>query len=186
MSLFFEELQQHVLWFVLMCAFLSYCRGSKVTTGWLLTFFPLSLSVSLSLSQPPGATAETQSHNNGWLFFFFFFPGKRGWRWCVRGVYLSHGNWFAGVEVGSFERTSSSPTPSHLSVWECERRRMERTAAAAAFFFFTQRPEKVDMSEGSIWCQLEMKNTFYFLFYCILPTSAYPWTSSCGSRCAWL
>lgn len=45
------------------------------------------------------------------------------------GVYLSHGNWFAGVEVGSFEKTSFSLTPSHLSVWKAagrKGRRMER------------------------------------------------------------
>ena len=34
------------------------------------------------------------------------------------GVYLSHANWFAGVEVGSFEKTSFSLTLSHLSVWK--------------------------------------------------------------------
>lgn len=42
------------------------------------------------------------------------------------GVYLSHGNWFAGVEVGSFEKTSFSPTPSHLSVWKASGRKGRR------------------------------------------------------------
>ena len=77
---------------------------------------------------PPGAMAEMQSHNNGWLFL----PGKR-WGSCGRGVgrgaggvYLSHGNWFAGVEVGSFEKTSFSLTPSHLSVWKAAGRKGRR------------------------------------------------------------
>lgn len=42
------------------------------------------------------------------------------------GVYLSHGNWFAGVEVGSFEKTSFSLTPSHLSVWKAAGRKGRR------------------------------------------------------------
>lgn len=32
--------------------------------------------------------------------------------------YLSHGNWFAGVEVGSFVKPHSVPTHSHLNVWK--------------------------------------------------------------------
>lgn len=106
------------LWSVLMCAFVSCWRGRKVTTGWLLT------------PPPPGAMAEMQSHNNGWLSL----PGKR-WGSCGRGVgrgaggvYLSHGNWFAGVEVGSFEKTSFSLTPSHLSVWKAAGRKGRRIA----------------------------------------------------------
>lgn len=76
---------------------------------------------------PPGATAETQSHNNGCLFL----PGKRwggwwGWKGAAGGVYLSHGNWFAGVEVGSFEKTSFSLTHSHLSVWKAAGRKGRR------------------------------------------------------------
>lgn len=42
------------------------------------------------------------------------------------GVYLSHGNWFAGVEAGSFEKTSFSLTPSHLSVWKAAGRKGRR------------------------------------------------------------
>lgn len=42
------------------------------------------------------------------------------------GVYLSHGNWFAGVEVGSLEKTSFSVTASHLSVWKAAGRRAGR------------------------------------------------------------
>ena len=81
------------------------------------------------LSLPSGATAKTQGHNNGWLFL----PGKRWWWWWVLlrgwvgrgagGVYLSHGNWFAGVEVGSFEKTSFGLTASHLSVWKAAGRK---------------------------------------------------------------
>lgn len=41
----------------------------------------------------------------------------------LEGVYLSHGNWFAGVEVGSFKKTSFSLTPSHLSVWKAAGRK---------------------------------------------------------------
>lgn len=64
-----------------------------------------------------------QSSNNGWLSV----PGKEGrlqsvWR-GAGGVYLSHGNWFAGVEVGSFEKTSFRLTPSHLSVWKAAGRK---------------------------------------------------------------
>lgn len=96
---------------------------------------------------PPGAVAEMQSHNNGCLFL----PGKRcGGEGGVEvgkgaiGVYLSHGNWFAGVEVGSFEKTSFSLTPSHLSVWKAagrKGRRLERvreewrSAVAEAFSY---------------------------------------------------
>lgn len=77
---------------------------------------------------PPGVTAEMQSHNNGRLSL----PGKRWGSWGgggggvargAGGVYLSHGNWFAGVEVGSFEKTSFSLTPSHLSVWKAAGRK---------------------------------------------------------------
>lgn len=119
---------------------------------------------------PLGATAGTQSHNNGWLFL----PGKRWGGWGrgfgrgAGGVYLSHGNWFAGVEVGSFEKTSFSLTPSHLSVWKAagrkrrgiERGRESRSAAAEAFSYKSWR-KWVSMSEGSIWFQPEMKDTFF-------------------------
>lgn len=49
--------------------------------------------------------------------------GFRGVGRGAGGVYLSHGNWFAGVEVGSFEKTSFSLTPSHLSVWKAAGRK---------------------------------------------------------------
>lgn len=120
---FLRKCSSVFLWFALTCAFMSCWRGSKVTTGWLFASF---------FSLPPGAVAEMQSHNNGCLFLL----GKRcGGEGGVEvgkgaiGVYLSHGNWFAGVEVGSFEKTSFSLTPSHLSVWKAagrKGRRMER------------------------------------------------------------
>lgn len=66
------------------------------------------------------------------------------------GVYLSHGNWFAGVEVGSFEKTSFSLTPSHLSVWKAagrKGRRIERgregVKECCCRGIFIQRLEKV-------------------------------------------
>lgn len=49
--------------------------------------------------------------------------GRGGVARGAGGVYLSHGNWFAGVEVGSFEKTSFSLTPSHLSVWKAAGRK---------------------------------------------------------------
>lgn len=84
--------------------------------------------------------------------FFFFFA----WKECgvegvgrgARGVYLSHGNWFAGVEVGSFEKTSFSLTLAHLSVWKAagrKWRRIEREGAneCCSRGIFIQRLEKV-------------------------------------------
>lgn len=63
--------------------------------------------------------------------------------WGARRVYLSHGNCFAGVEVGSFERTSFSLTPAHLSVWKAAGREgirmegwMERRSGAAEAFSY--------------------------------------------------
>lgn len=55
---------------------------------------------------------------------------RDGGSWGVgvlEGVYLSHGNWFAGVEVGSFKKTSFSLTPSHLSVWKAAGRKSGST-----------------------------------------------------------
>lgn len=66
---------------------------------------------------PRGRSAEPQQ----WLSPFLEGDGEVGvifFFWGGAGVYLSHGNWFAGVEVGSFEKTSFSLTPSHLSAWK--------------------------------------------------------------------
>lgn len=163
MPFFRRKFHSYVLRSVLMCAPLLCWRGRKVATGWLFDFFFL----------PPGATAEMQSHNNGWLPL----PGKRWggffWGGGAGGVYLSHGNWFAGVEVGSFEKTSFSLTPSHLSVWKAAGRTgrgREGEEECCCRGIFIQRLEKVSMSEGSIWCQPKMKDASFF--FCILPNSA--------------
>lgn len=99
-----------------------------------------------------------------------FLPGKEVWGGGVFGrgaigVYLSHGNWFAGVEVGSFEKTSFSLTPSHLSVWKAAGGRMERAREGmkecCCRGIFIQRLEKLSISEGWIWCQPKMKDTLF-------------------------
>lgn len=135
---FLRKCSSVFLWFALTCAFMSCWRGSKVTTGWLFaSFFPYpqgqwqkcratTMAVSFCLERGVGGEGGVE-------------VGKG-----AIGVYLSHGNWFAGVEVGSFEKTSFSLTPSHLSVWKAagrKGRRMERvreewrSAVAEAFSY---------------------------------------------------
>lgn len=169
-SFFFEEIPRRPLRLVLMCVVVSRLRGRKVATNWLLTFFFL-----LSFSRPRGVTAEMQSRQQWPTLSAWKETGEvGGWRMkkggVLEGVYLSHGNWFAGVEVGSFKKTSFSLTPSHLSVWKAagrksgstERGRQWRSAAAEAFSY--KGPRKwVSVSEGSIWCQPEINGTFFLL-----------------------
>lgn len=71
------------------------------------------------------------------------------------GVYLSHGNWFAGVEVGSFEKTSFSLTPSHLSVWKAagrKGRRIERGREGASEGVLLQRHFHTKAGESEWVC----------------------------------
>lgn len=71
------------------------------------------------------------------------------------GVYLSHGNWFAGVEVGSFEKTSFSLTPSHLSVWKAagrKGRRIERGREGASEAVLLQRHFHTKAGESEWVC----------------------------------
>lgn len=124
---------------------------------------------------------EVQSHNNDFLsswkemerLGWFFFGGGEG---GVAGVYLSHGNWFAGVEVGSFEKTSFSLTPSHLSAWKAAGRGWWRSAAAEAFSY----RKCVRTSEGTIRCSYEIKDAF-----CIFTNSAFFFTPLPSSHDAW-
>lgn len=99
-------------------------------SGYKLTF-DFFFSSFLS-PNPEGSEQKCRADNNGRLSL----PGKRqaklgGWgmkkEGVLEGVYLSHGNWFAGVEVGSFKKTSFSLTPSHLSVWKAAGRKSGST-----------------------------------------------------------
>lgn len=116
------------------CAWRRVASERQQTDFWLSVFF-------FSFFPPrtaEGVAAETQSqHNNGPLSLALSFslslarPLTRSlsaWEESgeAGGVYLSHGNWFAGVEVGSFKKTSFSVTPSHLSVWKAAGRESER------------------------------------------------------------
>lgn len=79
----------------------------------------------------------------------YFVPRKRRKRWvggegagcAARRVYLSHGNWFAGAEVGSFEKTLTGLTPSHLSVWKCAEREGWREVLLLLRHFHTKERE---------------------------------------------
>lgn len=134
------------LWSVLMCAFMSCWRGRKVTTGWLLT------------PPPPlrghGRNAEPQQ----WETLSAWKEVGKLWEGVGRGaggVYLSHGNWFAGVEVGSFEKTSFSLTPSHLSVWKAagrKGRRIERGREGASEGVLLQRHFHTKAGESEWVC----------------------------------
>lgn len=91
------------------------------------------------------------------------------------GVYLSHGNWFAGVEVGSFEKNLIQSDSLPFICLEGCREKVEkdggrewRSAAAEAFSYKGWR------KWVSVWRLNLMPawNEGYFSF-CILPNSVY-------------
>lgn len=81
--------------------------------------------------------------------------------------YLSHGNWFAGVEVGSFVKPHSVPTHSHLNVWKSRglggggrgRRGKEKGVVAKKEMrgISIERLRWTSASEGTIWLQPEWR-----------------------------
>lgn len=140
MSVFFEGIPLYVF---AVCAYVCLrVMLERQKSGYRLTF-----DFFFSTPRGHGRNAEPQQWPtlSAWKEMGRLGGGGGGVARGAGGVYLSHGNWFAGVEVGSFEKTSFSLTPSHLSVWKAagrKGRRIEReggrewrSAAAEAFSY---------------------------------------------------